>query len=145
LNGVTVRLPPLRDRLEDVPLLAQHFLEQESDASGRSYRFDLPTLGMLSRHAWPGNVRELANVVKRLALLADRNGRIGLDALRGDATFAALVTVEGTRRDPQARTLDRTVIEAALAQCGGDRTRAAKLLGVSRATLYRRLTQLGID
>jgi transcriptional regulator with GAF, ATPase, and Fis domain/tetratricopeptide (TPR) repeat protein len=145
LNGVTVRLPPLRDRLEDVPLLAQHFLEQESDASGRPYRFDLPTLGMLSRHAWPGNVRELANVVKRLALLADRNGRIGLDALRGDATFAALVTGEGTRRDPQARTLDRAVIEAALAQCGGDRTKAAKLLGVSRATLYRRLTQLGID
>ncbi len=145
LAGVTVTLPPLRDRLEDVPLLAQHFLEQESTSIGCELSFEPAVLKALARYPWPGNVRELSNVVRRLALFASERGRIGLKELRIDPQLGRYADEEPKSAKRVAPAIDPIEVKQALAKSGGDRNKAAAMLRVSRATFYRRLKQLGID
>ena len=137
LNTVEVRLPPLRDRQEDIPLLARHFFEHLN----HRYRtplhgFDNEAMAVLRDHSWPGNVRELAHVVERSILVATgshiRSGDLGL----GPAS----------RRDPPLETLrldeaERYLIQRAMERHQGNVTRAAEALGLSRSALYRRLQQ----
>jgi DNA-binding NtrC family response regulator len=135
LNTVEIQLPPLRDRREDVPLLAKHFLELSARHYGRELEgFSDAALDALMRHPWPGNVRELQHAVERSVLMA-RGSRIEAADLglrrRGDGS--ALM---------EELTLDeaeRLLIEKALERYQGNVSRAAEALGLSRSALYRRL------
>jgi len=135
LNTVEVRLPPLRERGEDVPLLAEHFLRQQAARYGRDVEgFSADALEALGTHRWPGNVRELRHSVERAVLMA-----------RGKRIEAADLGLR-RRDDGSARidelTLDeaeRLLIEKALDRFQGNVTKAAEALGLSRSALYRRL------
>jgi DNA-binding NtrC family response regulator len=135
LNTVEIRLPPLRERREDIPLLAKHFL----GISGRRYNRDLEgfsnaAMEALLRHPWPGNVRELQHAVER-ALLMARGSRI-------EAADLGLRRREDGSALMEELTLDeaeRLLIEKALERFGGNVSKAADALGLSRSALYRRL------
>ncbi|WP_454016861.1 sigma-54-dependent transcriptional regulator [Azospirillum sp. Marseille-Q6669] len=138
LNVVTVPLPPLRERREDVPLLLRHFLDA---ASARARRpappVDAAALARLAAHGWPGNVRELRNVAERMAL--------GLgDGLAGGAVTGA----GGSGIEPLAEQMDRIekqFIEDALARCGGRVGETADKLGITRKTLYLKMRHHGLQ
>jgi DNA-binding NtrC family response regulator len=144
LNTVEVELPPLRDRPEDIPLLAAHFLALYARKYGRAVRALEPAaLRALSRHAWPGNVRALRHAVERAVILAER------DAL-GEEDFALLAGAPRAelRDEPAApetlAALERRAIEQALARHGGNVTHAAHELGITRTSLYRRMEKHGL-
>lgn len=155
LNGVTVELPPLRERKEDIPLLFDHFLERECASAGREVpEVAAGVVRALVAHDWPGNVRELEHVVRRLLLFASE-GRIGPDALAADPGLAALArrpvasaqateTAPERAPEPKHPDVEEARLRSALARAGGDVDQAAALLGISRSTLYRRMKDLGL-
>jgi DNA-binding NtrC family response regulator len=148
LDVVSVTLPPLRERAGDVPALAQHFLERYRRELKRELRGITPeALGCLRRYAWPGNVRELENVVERAAVLADGPEVTARD-LPAEIREAGLT--DGLGREP-ARTyhaaveeFKRGLIASTLRRTGGNRTRAARLLGLQRTYLARLIRDLGL-
>ncbi len=135
LNTVEIRVPPLRERREDIPLLAEHFLAKQAARYVRDVDgFSPSAMEALVSHAWPGNVRELEHSVERSLLMARGSrieaGDLGL-RLRGDGSMAL-----------DELTLDeaeRLIIEKALERHQGNVSRAAEALGLSRSALYRRL------
>jgi len=136
LNVFPIALPPLRERGNDIELLAQHFLDllNKQESSGKS--FAPATLAALYAHGWPGNVRELKNYVQRAYILADEV----IEANLAPATVtapdsASLLTV---RVGSTLEEVSRRLIEATLAECGSKR-KAADMLGISLKTLYNRL------
>ncbi|RMF74288.1 MAG: GAF domain-containing protein, partial [Acidobacteria bacterium] len=148
-----VHLAPLRERLEDLGLLVDHFLEQIAAREGREtpLRIEPAALRLFTRHDWPGNVRELENEIVRLAAFCDGPLITEVDVLENTA-FAEKVAGGGDRAaagaepGPEAGTLERLEIERireALREAGGNRTRAARILGIDRSTLYRKLKRLG--
>jgi two-component system nitrogen regulation response regulator GlnG len=166
LNVVPIRMAPLRERPEDVPLLVEHFVERFAHELGVSKRW--PTAGVIERlrhHDWPGNVRELENVIKRALVLAaedviteeDIAGALqGTRALEDDwaqlarREFGELLEKperegsDGPYWELVAR-LERALISEALARSGGNQIRAARRLGINRNTLRKKMTELGID
>ena len=140
LNTIEVRLPPLRERRADIPDLAGLFLARAQGATLSPRRFSAAAMEALLAHSWPGNVRELEHVVERAVLLA-AGPEIGPDDLllrpRGDAARMRL-------EDMTLEQVERYLIERALAAQGGNVSEAARVLGLSRSALYRRLTSLGI-
>jgi DNA-binding NtrC family response regulator len=141
LNTVEIRLPPLRDRAEDIPLLARHFLATHAARYRRAATaFDPAALDALVRHAWPGNVRELDHVIERAVLLA-QGERIGT----GDLALAA--SDGGGLAPLEQMTLadaEGFLIRRALDRAGGNVSLAARALGLSRSALYRRLERLDL-
>ena len=141
LNVLPIRLPALRDRPADLEALAESLLESIALRTGMPQRELTPSaLAALSAHDWPGNVRELRNALEQAAMLTD-NPRLTAD------DFASILNVSSTR--PQLRPLpqlvaelERTSIRSALAATGGNKVSAAKLLGISRATLYEKLKEV---
>jgi DNA-binding NtrC family response regulator len=140
LNTVEIRLPPLRERREDVPLLAEHFLRGHA----RRYRkqiagFDAGALDALAGHGWPGNVRELDHAVERAVLMA-----------RGEVVKAADLGLQPAAgaafrlEDMPLEAVERVLIQKALARYGGNVSQAAYALGLSRSALYRRLEKHGL-
>jgi transcriptional regulator with PAS, ATPase and Fis domain len=141
-------LPPVRERTEDIPLLVGHFLRKLRDDVGRKVeRVSPEVLDALSRYPWPGNVRELENVVHR-SLLSCRGDELALSDLPAEIQARALPSLPPVGVDDRRETvlplreLERRAIERALAMTGGSVGRAAKMLGIGRATLYRRLATL---
>jgi DNA-binding NtrC family response regulator len=140
LNTIEIRVPPLRERREDVPLLAQHFLRQHSARyRKRMTGFEAPALRALVDHPWPGNVRELDHAVERAVLMAQgseiRAGDLGLrPAPEGAARLEELSLEE----------VECFLIKKALARFDGNVSRAADALGLSRSALYRRLQRYGL-
>ena len=138
-------MPPLRERLEDVPLLTAHLLKRY--APGREVRFSPEAMDLLCRYAWPGNVRELENEVRRALLLAGDVARIGPDclsgAVRGRAAPEEIVRT-GTLKSALAQ-VEREMIAGALARCNGNRTHAARALGISRWGLVQKIEKYGIE
>lgn len=145
LNVLPVRVPPLRERLADLEALAESLLESIAQRTGMPQRELAPSaLAVLAAHAWPGNIRELRNVLEQAAMLTD-SGRLGAE------DFArVLPAVAPARAEPGAAPhlrplpqliaeLERSSIQSALAATGGNKVSAAKLLGISRATLYEKL------
>ena len=135
LNTVEVRLPPLRDRAEDIPLLAEHFLGEQAARYGRPIEgFSAGAMDALRAHPWPGNVRELRHAVER-ALLMARGRRIEA----GDLGLRR--REDGTARldELTLEEAERLMIEKALDRHQGNVSRAAEALGLSRSALYRRL------
>jgi two-component system response regulator HydG len=145
LNVVSVEIPPLRGRREDIPLLAAHFLEIFGRRHQREVRgITGEGMDLLLAHPWPGNVRELENTIERAVVL-------GRDSMLtpGDL-FPSGLPAEGTPRPPAAAAAGRTLKEAevemirqTLERTGGNRTRAAKELGISRQTLLNKLKEAG--
>jgi len=141
LNVITLQIPPLRERREDIPLLAHHFLRRFAEKNGKAVSgFTEEALDLLQSHPWPGNVRELENVLERAVVLT-REAMISPadlpESLAGGADSAArhLVISIGT---PLEDVEDR-LIEETLRYTKGDKTLAAKLLGIATRTIYRRL------
>jgi DNA-binding NtrC family response regulator len=148
LNVVAMTLPPLRERAGDVPALAQHFLERYRRELKRELRALTPdTLAALRRYAWPGNVRELENVIERAAVLADGPDVTPRD-LPGEIREAGLtagMSPEAARTYHAAvEEFKRGLIASTLRRTSGNRTRAARLLGLQRTYLARLIRDLGL-
>jgi DNA-binding NtrC family response regulator len=151
LATLTIELPPLADRCEDLPLLAQLFLEETNlKASRQLAGFTPEALDQLSQYAWPGNLDELAEAVRESHERA-ANVRIGPRDLPRHVLLAAEAAAHPPRRDEPidlAAVLEKIeieLIERALARAKGNKTRAAQLLGLTRPRLYRRMVALGLE
>lgn len=135
LNTVEIHVPPLRDRRQDIPLLARHFLAGLAKRYRRSFGFAADAEKSLLAHSWPGNVRELAHVVERAVLMADgeaiRARDLGLDRSTGDEL--------GRIDEMPLDDAEKLLIQKALNRYGGNVSDAAKALGLSRSAMYRRL------
>jgi two-component system response regulator AtoC len=146
LNVFRIDLPPLRERRDDIELLARHFLHQ------RHLQLDTAALNALQEYAWPGNVRELANILERAAIMCSGNTitwrQLPADLLQemADASPENLVTesIAELPKLPDAVTaLERSLIKAALRQTQGNKSKAAKLLGISERSLWYKLGTYG--
>jgi DNA-binding NtrC family response regulator len=146
LAGYEIVLPPLRERIADLPLLVDHFRRRAANELGRGEAgaATAEVLAILAAHAWPGNVRELEHVVRRL--LIDCGNLADAEAARRLVTAASAPgqKVERTRGS-SLDDAERTHIEGVLATTRGNRSAAARLLGVDRKTLLRKLRRFGID
>ena len=146
LAVVPVHLPPLRERIGDVPFLTGHLLEQISTARGRAApRVEAAVLDAMERYPWPGNVRQLENLLRRMALLAG-DGPIDRSVIDADAELARMFFGKQAEAGPLL-SLDKTEqeqIRRALDASAGNRDRAARLLGISRATIYRKMREYGL-
>ena len=149
LNVVTLRLPPLRDRKEDIPELVAHFLAQR----GLRHRLSSELMAELQSYDWPGNVRELENCIERMTAFnsgpllhtADLPSALAGPRLVCDSPLPA--AAGRAQPQPGVRRLDemeREAIVQALSYTNGDRSRAAELLGIGRTTLYRRMKAYGV-
>jgi len=171
LNVVPIRLPPLRERREDVPELVAHFLDVYNEQDDRFVAHIEPrALSALQNYDWPGNVRELQNYVERIVVMAPgdeltfdllpevvASGRqprtIGLwrldfDSLAEKLVQLGLAAAEKNAEDLHARVVDRVereVIAQVLGECDGVQTKAASRLGINRNTLHKKLKQYGLD
>jgi two-component system response regulator PilR (NtrC family) len=149
LNVLSVTLPPLRDRLDDLPLLVAHFLERYNKENRKEVAGIAPeALERFLGYPWPGNVRELENVVERGVVLA-RGREIGLEALpaelqAGAAVPSAVALPEGVGLSEALSRYERQLIEAALRRAGGVQKRAAEMLGLKPTTLNEKIKRLGI-
>ncbi len=152
LNVVTLRLPPLRDRKEDIPDLAAHFLERY----GSCHELSAELLKVLLDYDWPGNVRELENCIQRMVAL---NSGPALSAADLPTALAGPLAAGRAARDfevlrqappPEAPTVlrldevERKAIAEVLKSTGGDRSRTAELLGIGRTTLYRKIKEYSL-
>jgi two-component system response regulator AtoC len=144
LQVFPLSLPPLRDRPEDIAILANHFLDELNAAESSQKTLSQQALDKLNRHHWPGNVRELRNVVSRAFIMSDA-AAILADALPGelgtpqrDNGPILSVRVGSTIAD-----VERRLILATLVRCGGAKEKAADILGISLKTLYNRLKEYG--
>jgi two-component system response regulator HydG len=148
LNVVTLSVPPLRERREDIPLLADFFLKRYAEKNRRLVKgFSPRAMDLLMRHSWPGNIRELENVVERAVIL-----------LREDTITPAEFpgVIQAIDKDEYATMLDltpgrslkdveRQMIIRTLEEAEGNRTHAAEILGISRRTLQLKLKEYGIN
>jgi two-component system response regulator AtoC len=140
VNVVSFTLPPLRERREDIPLLARYFAESSPVARRRPARFSSDVLSALQAYSWPGNVRELHNVVERALILADGDGEVRLDDLPVNLRQEGSSAIqELTAQRPSLAELENVYIQRLLVELGGHRARVAEVLGISERTLYRKL------
>jgi serine/threonine-protein kinase PknK len=146
LAVIPIRLPPLRERREDIPLLVQHFIaENQREGLGRITGITRPAMDLLTRYAWPGNIRQLQMVLKNVSLFAD--GEV-LDVadfqsfpdIIGSSSAAAPLELSGR----SMADIERDAILAALRDHRGNKKRAAEQLGIDRRTLYNKLATYGI-
>ncbi|MEE5093475.1 sigma 54-interacting transcriptional regulator [Pseudomonas alliivorans] len=148
LSVLPIKVPPLRDRLEDLPALSEAILEELRS----HHELESEALGVLARHAWPGNIRELRNVLERAALLSDESLLNAADIQAAIGTLIPLKTTAASVASPvqqetfteARRRFDRHLIETTLRQCAGSVVLAASQLGLGRSTLYKKMATLGI-
>jgi DNA-binding NtrC family response regulator len=148
LNVLPIQVPPLRERLDDLPALSEAILEELRS----QHELNGEALELLGQHAWPGNIRELRNVLERAALLSDDLRLTVADIRAAIGTFTpvervAPLTIEPVEHETFSAArerFDRQLIEANLAQCGGKVIEAAARLGLGRSTLYKKMVALGI-
>jgi two-component system response regulator HydG len=146
LNVLSLRIPPLRERRQDIPLLATNFLERLSQSSGRTLELTDDAMKALLAYDWPGNVRELENCLERCCAMSSGTVINTVDlpsAITGAAPRLAAATPEN-RILPMIE-LERQTILNTIAQLNGDKLTAAKLLGIGKTTLYRKLKEYGAD
>ena len=145
LNVVTIQLPPLRERRQDIPALVQHFLNR----GGRKASITPQALAMLDEHYWPGNVRELENTIERALALA-REGIVTKAEIQLRAPSDR--SVRWTDHVPleigwqsNLSELEKSLVERALRQAQGNKSKAAELLGIHRRLLYEKMREYGIE
>jgi transcriptional regulator with PAS, ATPase and Fis domain len=148
LSVFAIALPPLRERTEDIALLAEHFLRSLAAKHRKPVRgFTAETLGLLGAYGFPGNVRELQNEVERAFTLADPDSYVTPDLLSAKLNSDDLGSAgnsKGTFYESVAR-YETQLIRDALARCDGSRVKAAKDLGIARETLFAKLKKYGIE
>jgi two-component system, NtrC family, response regulator AtoC len=139
INVVRVMLPPLRQRLNDIPLLVEHFLAKGSKREKRRLpKVSDEVLRLFSTYGWPGNVRELENVVERASAVAESNVILPADLPTEIQGIVVPAKVGGIMDDrPTLEELERRYVGLIIDECGGNKKRAAELLGIDRRTLYR--------
>jgi transcriptional regulator with PAS, ATPase and Fis domain len=140
LNVVQIKVPPLRERKTDIPMLVGHFLEKFSDLQVAVRSVSDAALRRLMNHDWPGNVRELENTIERAVALATGPVLQGTDVLP-DFDYEPAPRLLGINELLPLEELERRAILLALQQTGGDRKAVARLLGIGKTTLYRKLVQ----
>jgi len=155
LNVVNLRLPSLRDRREDIPLLAAHFLDRISRAQGRKFTLNDEALRTMMRHDWPGNIRELEHAIERACAmssgpvlqLGDLPTQLQQQGLEAHRTAAATqeTGADSTAEVVTLAELERQAILGAIRMLKGDKLLAARMLGIGKTTLYRKLKEYGIS
>jgi two-component system response regulator AtoC len=146
LNVVHLRVPPLRDRPEDIPLLTNHFIEKFNQRFSRRVRGVSPAaLELMLSAPWPGNVRQLENAVERAVLLCDGDEIAPGDLALGPAVPAAPIGDEDLSIKRRSAALERELIQRALVRTGGNRTRAARLLEISYKALVYKIRDYGLE
>jgi len=143
LNVIPLSVPPLRERRDDVLPLARHFLQRHASEAGRPLRFSADAERTLVEHEWRGNVRELENAVERAAVLTRADVIEAEDLLLEEFPVSRTAATDGSLQE----SLDRAAsarIQAALDEAGGNRTEAARSLGIDRTTLYRLMRRIGM-
>jgi transcriptional regulator with PAS, ATPase and Fis domain len=153
ISAITIEVPPLRRRLEDIPLLTQRFLEDFAQRHGRSApEIDPAAMNHLMDQSWPGNIRQLRHEVERAAVFAE-HGRIGLETFRRYDDLGTPPAMPGSRSAPSTSPngvtslkqavgkVEIDLVRAALARFGGNKKRVAQELGISRSYLYKLLTE----
>jgi DNA-binding NtrC family response regulator len=145
LNVVQMHIPPLRERRDDIPLLAQHFLQNAAQQFNKKVkRFSQPALHALEEYAWPGNVRELENAVQRAVVLSEGQSvdvwhlPTAIRTIRDESTFSRSYETE-------VRQFKRRLVLRTLRECGWRKAESARSLGVARAYLHRLINQLEIN
>lgn len=144
LSVVPVHVPPLRERKEDIPLLIAHFLASScADVGKRIEGFTAEAMTNLLNYTWPGNVRELRNVIERIVTLAPGDSVIGVEMLPNEVCNRSAVRLQkyksaGTLYEAQKQ-LEIEMITDALKSTGGNKSKAAGLLGISRKVLYEKI------
>ena len=149
LNVVSITLPPLQERRSDIPMLAQYFLDHL--AANENIKFSPAAMKLLMKYDWPGNVRELENCISRAVTLGDRK-------VIDESDLSPALLTGGNRKEPLPETrdaeasstvaldeLERMTIQRVFDEVGGDKAKAGELLGISRATLYRKLKRYQIS
>ena len=147
LNVITLHLPLLRDRKEDIPLLSQAFLERVAkDRAQPTRRLTAEALDCLLAYDWPGNVRELENALEHAAVLSrDADIEVGMLPERIREPKARPIVSQRTPENPTLEVIERAYITWVLQAEGGNKTRAAELLGIDPSTLYRKLARYEAD
>jgi DNA-binding NtrC family response regulator len=142
INVISIDIPPLRERGHDILLLANHFAAEMSHELGKpTPTFSEPATGVLESYHWPGNVRELQNVVHRLVVMTD-NGEIDAPDLPQLMRFSAM---RGTPEHRSLAEVEANHIRLVLASVDGNRTRAARILGIDRKTLRKKIALYGLE
>jgi DNA-binding NtrC family response regulator len=146
LSVVTVDLPPLRERRDDVPLLVKAFLNEFSRENGKQVRELTPeALNVLLAYDWPGNVRELRNAIEQMVVLARAERLTVRDVPATIRGGADLTRINVVRTGMTVEDAERQLIVQALKELDGNRTKAAQKIGISRRTLHRKLKQYGLE
>jgi DNA-binding NtrC family response regulator len=147
INVINVELPALRERIADIPLLADHFLRQVCEDAGKTvHGFTDEAMASLQRYRWPGNVRELQNVIERAVLLG-KESVIGVDDLPSSLT-AGNISVEpvaGRSLKQALESPERQIIRETLEANNWNRNETAEALGINRTTLYKKMKRLGLE
>ena len=148
INVVSVQMPPLRERISDIPLLSKHFLIRYAKDSRRSIRgFSDEAMDMLQRYHWPGNIRELENVIERAVVL----GKLELihpsdlpEVLHRHLQMDSVGSNGGVLKDA-LQSPEKRIIQEALESHGWNRQETAEALGINRTTLYKKMKRLGVS
>jgi two-component system response regulator HydG len=147
LNVIALHLPPLRQRADDIPILVEHFLHRIAEIRGEPLKALGPgTMEALQEYQWPGNVRELENALERAAILTSGN-EITVAALPERVTQRKAEPLVSNRTpiNPTLEAVERAYILWVLQTEGGNKSRAAEVLGIDPSTLYRKLSRYGVE
>ena len=147
LDVVSLEIPPLRERKEDIPLLVKHYLDVFKKENGKDIGITETAMASLCAYAWPGNIRELRNCVERMVVLC-RGKMIDLENVPVDIREGVTPGIAKTVLSQPSCDLEcneKMLIERALNECGGNRTKAAEKLGISRRTLHRKLHTYNLE
>ena len=138
VNVIHLHIPPLRDRKTDIPLLVQHFLKKYSQETAKHVdHVSQNTLTRLKQYPWPGNIRELENAIERAVVLSDSRTLKTVD-------FSFLSTGVPGKKTPSLRELEQNYILEVLEGCEWNITHAAKILGINRVTLHKKIDRTGL-
>jgi transcriptional regulator with PAS, ATPase and Fis domain len=144
INVFEINVPPLRERLEDLPGLVEHLIQRHNLEMKSNYKgVDSATMGILMSLPWKGNIRELDNVLERAMILGDGEWIKPADLHGQKASIDEFSTEDNLAKAVQL--YEKTHIERTIGKTGGDKIRAAELLGLSLSTLYRKIEKLGVD
>jgi len=146
LNVITIHLPPLIDRDGDIPLLAHHFLAQKSQSMKKDIdEIDREAMDLLCQYSWPGNVRELENIIER-AVALENGPAIRVNDLPEYIRNLSIETYRHTSSSvPTLEEQEKHYIKWVLEKSGGNKTKAAKIMGIDRVSLWRKLKRYGIE
>jgi transcriptional regulator with PAS, ATPase and Fis domain len=153
INVLKISVPPLRERMEDLPLLVKHFLQKHYHGQGHGPRLAAEALAAMQRYRWPGNIREVENEIERLIVLGADQKELGVELLSQRVQEAAAAPPPGRRAvrgergtlKQEVETLEAEIIHQGLIRTHWNKSQLAKELGISRSNLIQKCTQYGLD